>query len=119
MSGVDFKPSDVRLNDSFPPLTATMGRVEREAAAACLLLACHHHGDAWAPMLPRQLGEALKEAVSSATEPWVSLNRNPFFRPDFYELVEKGFARWTEGEGGPLEFTDAGFQALRKYVRTA
>lgn len=111
-----FKPSEVFI-DTVPPLCATMDRAESEHAAALLVLACEFHGDTWAPMMPRHVGEAIRWALDKGRYPWPALNRNPFFRPDFYELVKKGFARWTENEGGPIAFTDEGLQRLRRWVR--
>lgn len=114
---IDFKPSQVII--IVPPLVATMGRAESEHAAALLVLACQCHGDTWGSMTPRQVGEAIQWALDGNRDPWPSLNRNPFFKPDIYELVSKGFARWTENEGGPVAFTDAGLERLRRWVRVA
>ena len=94
-----------------------MGHAECEHAAALLVLTCETNGDAWGPVTPRQVGEAIKAALDSGHEPWGSLNRNPFFRPDFHELVAKGFARWTEAEGkGPIELTPKGIEAMRRWA---
>jgi hypothetical protein len=115
----DFTPADVFLN-TVPPLLATMGKSEAEAAAAMLVRAMQVHGNVWAPMLPRDMGLVLRADLGGKVEPWSSLNRNPFFRPNFDLLIEKGFARWvgdeSEGRGRPVEFTAAGLEKLRRWV---
>jgi len=93
-----------------------MGHAESEHAAALIVLTRKHMGDTWGPIAPRDVGEAIKAELAAGNEPWKSLNRNPFFRPDFFELVQKGFAQWTEKEGGPLELTPKGIEALRRWV---
>ncbi len=113
----DFTPSQVFLN-CIPPLTATMGRAEREHAAALLVRACQVMGDRWQPVTPAMLGEVIQADLAAQAEPLSSLNRNPFFCPDFHDLAAKGFARWTEEDGkGPLELTERGIEALRRWVR--
>jgi hypothetical protein len=114
---IDFKPSQVILN-AVPPLTATMGRSEREHAAALLVRASQVKGDTWQPVTPAILGEVIRADLDGAVEPWASLNRNPFFRPDFRDLMQAGFARWcAEGKGAPIELTESGVEALRRWVR--
>jgi hypothetical protein len=114
---IDFKPSQVVI--IVPPLVATMGRAESEHAATLLVLACATKGDTWGPIQPEEVGKAIHVALEERREPWHSLNRNPFFKPDFYELVSKGFARWTQEEGkGPIAFTDKGLERLRRWVRS-
>lgn len=112
-----FKPSEVIL--VVPPLVATMGHAGSQHAASLLVLGCQFHGDTWGPMSSRQVGEAIKWALEEKREPWPSLNRNPFFKPDIYELVSKGFARWTEEDGGTVAFTDEGLERLRRWVRAS
>lgn len=115
----EFRPSDVRLDTSFPPLCATMGRVEREAAATLMVRVCQLSGDRWLPVEPRAIGRTWRGDLEAGVEPLASLAGNPFWRPDFHDLVAKGFARFTtdDAEGGPIEFTDAGLDALRPHVR--
>jgi len=112
------KPSDVVLNH-IPPLVGTLGRSESEAAAALLVRACQVRGDKWAPVAAEDLGETLSADLDARVEPWASLDRNPFFRPDFWALVEEGNARFT-GEAGksPIEFTEQGIEKLRRWART-
>ena len=111
----DFKPSQVYLG--IPPLTATMGRSEREHAAAILVRVCQARGDIWQPVTPAMFGEVINDDLTAKTEPFYSLNQNPFFNPDFHDIVAKGFARWVETEGkGPLELTPTGIEALRGWV---
>lgn len=117
MDTASFKPSDVFLV-AFPPLVGTMGKAELEAAAAMLVRACQVNGNEWSPRSPMDVGLALKADIDAGVEPWTSLNRNPFFRPDFRTLIDSGFARYTdESLEAPIEFTPMGLQALRPWVR--
>ena len=107
-----FKPSDVVL--SMPPLTACFGRSEREHAAACIVLYCQLHGDAWGPITPKQLGEMLlSEADNAPLKDWAA---NPFFRPDPRDLAERGYATIDE-ETGAVAFTPLGIERLRPWVQ--
>lgn len=113
-----FKPSDVDLRGSFPPLVGTMERAELEMAASLLVRACQVRGDAWQPVSPMQIGIVINDDLAAKCEPFYSLNQNPFFRPDFWKLAEKGFARFTaEGKGAPIELTEAGIERLRRWAR--
>ena len=111
----DFKPSDVNLCDSFPPLVGTMGRTEAEIAAALLVRACQVRGDAWQDVDVRTLGEVIKADLEAEREPLHSMNGNPFCRPDAYDLVELCCAEWVE-PGKALRFTQKGLDSLRKVV---
>lgn len=112
---VTFKPSDVDLLGSFPPLAGTMGKSEAELAAAIMVLASRE-ADEWRALTLPDLGAALGEALDAGVEPFASLNRNPFARPDVRELVARGFAAWSD-EPKAITFTDQGLEALRRYVR--
>lgn len=116
MAGDPFRPSQVVL--AVPPLCGTMGHAEREFAASLIVRACQARGDAWQPIDLKTLGEVLGDDLAAKVEPWASLNRNPFFRPDFRELADGTFGRWT-GEPGEsaIELTPAGVEALRRWVR--
>ncbi|MEM6988886.1 MAG: hypothetical protein AAF721_00270 [Myxococcota bacterium] len=98
------------------------GRCEAEVAAAFLLWTLTSNGDEWRPVRPKEIGEAIRELLDSEAEPPPWMN-NPFARPDFYELVERGFAVWSsdEIENRPIEFTPAGLDQLREspWVREA
>lgn len=114
------KPSDVSLRTSYPPLVDTMGKSELEIAAAMLLRACQLDGDVFGPKTPREIGEAIKHdsEADPPIEPLASLGRTPiaFCFPDFRGLVAAGFARWTtEDEHAPVEFTQAGIDAMSKH----
>lgn len=108
----DFKPSDVYLG--VPPLVGTMGHAEREFAAALIVRACQVEGDAWHPIGPAELGRVIKADIAAGTEPIASLNQNPFFKPNFYELADGEHGRWV-GEPGksPLELTAHGIEMIR------
>jgi len=106
------KPSDIFLN-TIPPLMATFGKAECEAAAALIVNACRFHGDVFGPVTPKMVGEAL----NLKEEPWKSLNRNPFFKPDFRKLADKGYAEFDGDPNGhniPIRFTEKGLAALRE-----
>ena len=105
------KPSDIFLN-AVPPLTGTFGKSEREAAAALLVNACRVHGDVFGPVTPKMVGQSM----NLDEEPWKSLSRNPFFRPDFRALADAGYAAFDgdpNGHNVPIRFTEKGLAALR------
>lgn len=109
-----FHPSAVYL-DSGPPLCATMGRSEREYAAALLVWACQQKGDRWRPVNTTELEEMLFAARMLGREPVSSWLRNPFMKPDMRELADHGFARWLDDH--TIELTEAGIERLRRWVR--
>lgn len=113
----DYKPSDVVLR--IMPLVGTMKKAEVEFAAALLVRACVRNNDSWAPILPKEMGEAIKQDLDEKIEPLFSLNQNPIFRPDLHMLIERGFAEVVGGDKnrGPLQFTQVGFDAMSKWVR--
>lgn len=113
---VDFKPSDVNLCSSFPPLVGTMGRTEAELAAALLVRVCQVRGDAWQDISAVAIGEVIREDLQAGREPFASMNRNPFCRPDVYDLVKRGCAEWVGEPGRVLRFTQRGLDALRRVV---
>lgn len=110
------KPSEVALG--VVPLIATFGKAEIEYAAAILVRACHALGDEWRAVTWSEIEAVLKSDRTEGREPFASLILNPFFRPDVRALVDKGFARWTGGPGGPIEFTPVGLVALFRCRRT-
>ena len=109
------KPSDVVL--CVPPLTATLGRSEREHAAALIVRACQELGDKWQAVSPRQVGEVLRADVAAGRQPFASLGVNPFFRPDVHDLVAKGFATMREDKA--VELTEKALEAIAKWARPA
>lgn len=114
VAAVDFKPSWVQLG--VPPLTATMDRSEVEHAAACVVRVCQVRGDTWQPVLWSDVLTVFMADVSARREPFVSLVRNPFFRPQADALVLYGYATWV-GEPRAVELTLKGLEALRRWVR--
>jgi hypothetical protein len=82
--------------------------------------ACVADGDRWAPKTPRQIGETLRAEIEPGAA-FAHLARNPFAPlPDFRQLVERGFARWTDeaaADQSPIEFTEKGLAALEKFAR--
>lgn len=107
------KPSDIVLTGV--PLTATMGRSEREHAAALLVRCCQVNGDEWQAVSPRMIGEAIKADVDGKITPMNSWARNPFFNPDFLDLADKGFA--IMGDDNRIAFTESGFAAMARWTR--
>jgi hypothetical protein len=109
------KPSEIRFDTSFPPLVGTLGRTEREAAASLLILACQHHGDVWQPITVKQIGEALRAAVEAGRQPFTALNSNPFWRPDFHDLVAQGFAAGDLSVGtNPLTLSEVTIEIIAR-----
>lgn len=116
--GTPFRPSDVVL--VFPPLVDTVGRFERETAAALIVLANEKSGDTWGPVSRSQVVEVVRgELDRSSSKSWVHwLVTQPFGHPDFDELVEHGYARWCEApDPSPVSLTAKGIAALYPHVR--
>jgi hypothetical protein len=115
----EFKPSDVRMWRGILPLVDTFGQAETEFAAALMVLTCAENGDTWGPIVPLQMGLAMRKAML-AGGPLEHLKRNPFLpRPDHRRLVADGFARFIgddpDAKPAPaIEFTPKGFDVLRK-----
>lgn len=112
---IAIKPSEVDL--SVPHFVACAGRAEREFALGLYVRTCQAKGDAWQPIIPRDTGEVLKADRAAGRDLFDRLTSNPYWFPDFPDLVAAGYARWLgEGEGAPLELTDLGFAAVEKWV---
>lgn len=114
MANEAFTPRQVLLAPV--PLVGTMGRAEVECAAAILVRVCQVRGT-WGPVGFEEVGPVLKDDVESGhalRSTWL----NPFLRPDFGDLVKRGFATWAgEPFKSALELTDAGREALTRWVR--
>jgi hypothetical protein len=130
MTTVDFKPSDVDLMGSFPPLVATFDKTEVECAAFYVVRTLVAREDEWRAVRWSEISEVAKSSMRSCEmlgDEAPVLDRrtkdlviNPFARPDFHRLAEGGFARWLGEEGEknrPLELTDQGLERLRKWVK--
>lgn len=116
---VMFKPSDISLTHSFPPLVDTMRKTEAENAAFLIIRTLVRNGDEWKPIGPKDIGLTIKLDLEEKCEPMTALSRNPFFRPDFRRLVADGFAQWLGNPNEkhcPIEFTEKGIEAFRSYV---
>ena len=101
-------PSMIPLRDSLPPLCATFGRSEREAAATIMVATMTKKDDLWGPVSGREMHAALM-----ADDELKQLAQNPFWRPDFADLAIQGFARYVEFPGNwGVEFTAAGVDRL-------
>ena len=114
---INFKPSDVVLCAPLP-LIDTFERAVAEHAAAMIVRALARSKNEWRVITPQEVGAEIKADIEEDKEPFASLNKNPFFRSDFFMLVKLGYAEWENVEGKALKFTDKGIEALRKWVRT-
>lgn len=116
----EFKPSQVDLDGSFPPLCDTFRKTEAEVCAAWLVRTCALDGDAWRPLTFVEVRDRMRADMDSKVDPWGALVLNPFARPDPHRLVGDGFAEWIgeEETERQVQFTAAGFDALRKWVRS-
>lgn len=110
------KPSEVVLGPDVP-LVGTLGKAEFEHAAAMLVRACQVLGDKWQPVDPDEGIEVFRKDVEAKTAPWVHLNTNPFFQPDFRGLVEAGFANWTGPNKLSIELNEKAITAFYKWVK--
>jgi hypothetical protein len=121
---IDFKPSQVnpqhryrpREGESWLPFVAGFGQTEREVAAALLVRTCAVRGDQRQAVSWEEAIEVLKADVAAKIEPLYGWCTSPMIRPDVYQLVEKGFARWV-GVRERIEFTAKGFDVLRDFVK--
>ncbi len=98
------------------PLVGALGKAEIEHCAALVIRVCQVRGDKWQAVDAAAIGEMLRAEVDAKHEPFCSLVRNPFFRPDVWALVEKGFGKWVAEPGGAVELTQVAFEALAKWV---
>lgn len=115
-SGQQMKPSQINLTASAIPLTECFGRVEREAAATLMVRALQLGGDEFRPLRQKEIGLAIKHDLDNGISPLAGLDCNPLWRPDFNELIQFGFARWTTDEPHPpIEFTALGLERLRRF----
>lgn len=103
---IDFWPEDVTLRGM--PLVGTLGHLEREHAAAWIVLALARRGYGWLPVHVSDLLDAIDVMAPS----W---RRNPVFRPDFSELVTSGDA--IEIGPGWIALTPTAIEKLRPYAR--
>ena len=114
----DYKPSQVVLTPI--PLGDTMGRAEVEYAAALLVRVCHARGDRWQPVTWDMVRAVLRDDVTAKRAPFADLVASRIiYRPDVFALVNRGYASSPSGPAdGYVEFTEKGFAALRRWVRT-
>lgn len=120
MTTPDFKPSDVVLHPG-APLVATFGKAEREQAAALIVLALAELGDEWRSITNKEIMDTFETKARAGESPAFDYARNPFFRPAPSELAAEGFIRRTGAgdEGGTIEFTEKGIEAMRRWARPA
>lgn len=126
-----FKPSEVRLFGSFLPLGDTFDKTEVECAVFYIVRTLAVKGDTWRPVRWTDIGLVIGESMAKVMMPLPpevpsrkdlfvkDMATNPFARPDFFKLVDKGFARWLGEEGDEnrlIELTDSGFERLRRWV---
>lgn len=116
------KPSDIDLTATIPPLVDTMRSAEAEAMASLLVLALAANGDEWRPIGWSEVRDHFLGLIRESVEPWVSLARNPFWRPGLSRFLaeqhdETGFSYCfaTKDKNDQISFTFAGLLALSKY----
>lgn len=113
MSEPTYLPRDVCLHPG-APLVGTMGRAEREQAAAIIVVVLQAE-NAWGPVPLRTLAETVKRDAATRQEPLFSLSQNPFFRPDFADLLDCGYATRTLDT---IALTEKGIAALGRWVKS-
>lgn len=107
---MSFAPGEVTLAEC-NPLGGTLGRSEREVAAALLVRVCQVRG----VFGPVALADV--EDLIATGDPWTTgLLRNPFHAPDFNELVARGFARVVREEPLTLELTETGLDRIGRSI---
>lgn len=110
-----FSPSQVHL--CVPPLVGTMEHAQREFAAMLIVRSLQVNGDAWKPVEPAEIGQMILADIQAGNEPIASLNRNAFFKPDFFELADGTYGRWVDEPGkSAIELTERGIESLRRWV---
>lgn len=112
---IDFHPSDVDVGTGGLPLTATLGRTEREIAAAYLVLTLQHLGADWDRAVTY---DELRAAVlASKDDPRFAWLASPFTMPDFPDLIAHGQALRLDSER--MLLADVAIAAMRRHVRVA
>lgn len=107
----DFQPSDVHLDPSLP-LCSTLGRAERELAAAYLVLTLRHLGAGWDRAVT--FDELRAAVLVHAAEPsclWL-IGAVP---PDFIDLVHTGQA--VKPDADRIALAPVAIEAMRVHVR--
>lgn len=91
----------MKLLTHFPPLVGTLGKAELEIAAGMILVSLHMLKRFWTASV------SAKEIAAVFTEhgkevPLRYWKLNPFLKPDFVELVKRGFAAVETTEDGEV-----------------
>ena len=110
--GEPFNPSEVALYGA-TPLTAAFGRSELEHAAAMIVRTCQVLGDKWQAVTSDDVNIVFKDDIDNGRSPFCLWMRNPFFKPDFYDLVERGYAHVENVQTRAVGLTEAGIERLR------
>ena len=109
-------PCDIHIKGG-PPLTGTFNKVEKEFAAALLVLVCQIDGDEWRPVFPNEVGTACKLHIDDKEYAWVEFALG-FAPPSFDGLIEQGDADFVgpeeEGRSRAVQFTAQGMDKLAK-----
>lgn len=95
-----------------------MGKAEAEAAATLIVRACQVKGDRWQSLAFDEISSVVMADVRGGVEPLASLSENPFWKPDYEEVVKRGFARLTGSDYGSEAFvalTEDGIKALQRH----
>ncbi len=110
-------PSQVDLGRGEPPLVGTLGRTEREVAAAILIRWCQIRM-AWSPCNVQEIVRHL-ESVEKADREKELLYRwfsNPYLKPDFRSLFERGMVDGSDGSP-ILHIKPELLRAIHRWVR--
>ena len=117
---VSFKPKDITLSTPLPLANSDMRKVEREFAAALIVRALQKADNEWKPIALKLIQDSYNEDVRAKLEPWASIERNPFYRPDFVGSIEFGLIESGTIDGMThLVFTEKGLQALSKFASSS
>lgn len=98
-------PGDILVLDPLP-LAGVFGRVERECAAAIMVMAGWAVGR-FAPVPMAEVSAAARRHFGRPGYRWLG---NPFYKPRPHQLVQCGAATWLGGE--TIAFTADGLDAL-------
>jgi hypothetical protein len=112
MNDFGIKPADIHLDyDPFAQdLINTLGRAELEFAAAMVIRWHHVHSpDVWVSVSRREIAQSITDPV---IEVWA---QNPFFRPDWMQLLRLGFiAGWNADVDARGHLTEKFFAAYKR-----
>lgn len=96
-----FRPSSVRSPSPIGFGLGLFGKAEAEHWAWLMIFALARTGDRWRPISTKEVADVARAEVQSNGRLRDAL-RNPFFRPNARELIDRG---WAEERDGKIAFT--------------